>query len=161
MSHTANNEHNRIPFKSSSSLTIYTGLLFLLLVNCGKSLCNSWFIFNVKNPFAFFHSKFCISQTYMVSLYLLVIYILDINFIWFMLFKCFPPLCGMSFHFLNVDLKNKICNFDDVHFTNIPLCGLTLCVLFKSSLPNSKTWWFSPMHSSGSFITYQLHLDLW
>lgn len=66
-----------------------------------------------------------------VLMYLLVIYILDINFVWFMLFQCFPPLCGieMSFHFLNVLLKNKKYNLD-VRFTNIPLCGF--CVLFKS-----------------------------
>lgn len=58
-----------------------------------------------------------------------------------MLFQCFPPLCGieMSFHFLNVLSKNKKYNFDDVHFTSIPLCGLTFCVLFESLLPKIKT----------------------
>lgn len=74
--------------KSGSSLTIYTGLLFLLLVNCGKSLCNSWFIFNVKNPFAFFPLKILyFSNLYGITVFTGYVYFIGHTFHWSLLFN--------------------------------------------------------------------------
>lgn len=120
--------------------------------HCSTSLST----FDIVSLLHFSHPRVCVSycgsnlyfpdnSQHCICINVFIGYIYsDINFVWFMLFQCFPPLCGieMSFHFLNVLLKNKKYNLD-IRFTNIPLCGLT----FVSYLNH-----YCPIQRHGDFL---------
>ena len=71
-----------------------------------------------------------------------------------MICKYFLPFCGLSFHFLiNILWCMKVWNFDQAQFFFV---SYTFNVIFKNPLCNPRSWRFTPLFSSKSFIIFAL-----
>lgn len=64
------------------------------------------------------------------------------SFVWYVIFKYFLPISGLSFYSLNCVLcRAEVLNFDKVQFVIFYFVDI-LCVLFEKSLINHKSWRF-------------------
>ena len=64
-------------------------------------------------------------------------------FIRYVLCKYFLPVCGSSFHSLNVFWKAEMFNFDEVKFMNLFFLDCPFDVISKKSSPNPRSQRFS------------------
>ena len=72
--------------------------------------------------------------------------------VWFA--SIFFPFCGLSFHFLITILSCiKLLNFDQAQFVFV---SYTFGDIFKNPLWNPRSWRFTPLFSSKSFIIFAL-----
>ena len=71
--------------------------------------------------------------------------------------KYFLPLCGLSFHVPDGALwSTRMFNFDEIQFIYFSLIVCAFGVISKKSLQNQRSWRFTPMLSSMSFIVLVL-----
>ena len=80
-----------------------------------------------------------------------------------MICKCFLSFCGLSFYFPQSALRSvNIFNFYEVQLICfLPLVAYAFGVTYQKRTPNPRSWKFTPVFSSKSFIMVVLYLGLW